>query len=223
MKHLLLAGLVLHALSGHLSAQQTNSISDSGFGLQISGRTDEERIKFLLQVATAYFAEKDYESAISAYERVLEIDPMNQEARFIIGHSYISANQYEKAEETLLRLIEDFPEDFKLKNNLAWLYATASDPSFRDGEKAIQLAHEAMVLAPTDHHVWSTLAEAYYVTGQYEKAYRAITHMAALAVRYGESITKESVESYNEQIRKCKRAWDTQKMLSGEDDEDAEE
>ena len=46
--------------------------------------------------------------------------------------------------------------------------------------------------------------------------------MASLAARYGTGITKESVESYNEQIRKCKRAWDTQKMLSGEDDDNEE-
>ena len=62
------------------------------------------------------------------------------------------------------------------------------------------------------------LAEAYYVTGQYEKAYRAITHMASLAARYGQGITKEMVEEYNEQIRRCKRAWDSEKALNGEED-----
>ncbi|NNJ69781.1 MAG: tetratricopeptide repeat protein [Kiritimatiellales bacterium] len=223
MKHILLAGLLLHVLPGTLSAQETNSISDTGFGLQIAERTDEERIDFLLEVATAYFSEGDHESAINAYERVLEIDPLNLQARFIIGHSYIRVHQYAKAEKMLTQLIEDFPEDFKLRNNLAWLYATATDPAFRDGQKAIRLAREAMVLAPYDHHVWSTLAEAYYTTGQYEKAYQTILHMASLAVKYGDNITKQSVAGYNEQIRKCKRAWDTQKMISGEDAEDAEE
>ena len=70
-----------------------------------------------------------------------------------------------------------------------------------------------MTLAPNDHHVWSTLSEAYYVSGEYEKSYRAITHMAQLASRYGTDITEESVNSYNEQIRKCKRAMDTVESL----------
>ncbi len=191
-------------------------------GLQIEERTDEERIQLLLDVASVYFEDKDYQSAVDAYERVLEIDPENKEARFIVSHVYISAKQYAKAEKSLIRLVDEYPEDFQIKNNLAWLYATAEDPSVRNGEKAIRLAQEAMVEAPNDHHVWSTLAEAYYVTGQYEKAYRAIQQMAALATKYGRGITKETVAEYNEQILRCKRAWDSEKALNGED-EDSEE
>ncbi|MEE9368154.1 MAG: tetratricopeptide repeat protein [Pontiella sp.] len=201
-----------------VQAQENESEEKAKSGLQIETRTDEERCQFLLEVAEAYFKEDDFNSAISAYERILKIDPEHQQARYVIGHVYISAKKYEKAEVQLLALVNDFPEDFKLKNNLAWLYATAEDPHFRDGEKAVKVAQEAMILAPNDHHVWSTLSEAYYVSGDYEKAYRAITHMASLAARYGTGITKEAVEDYNEQIRKCKRAWDTQKMLTGEDE-----
>ena len=201
-------------------AQENTTEPDSTSGLQISTRTNEERCEFLHQVANAYFKEDDFDSAINAYERILEIDPSNQQARYIIGHVYISAKEYKKAEAQLTSLVADFPDDFKLKNNLAWLYATAEDPNFRDGQKAVTVAQEAMVLAPNDHHVWSTLAEAHYVSGDYEEAYRAIKHMAALASRYGTDITEESVDSYNEQIRKCKRAWDTQKMLDGDDEEE---
>ena len=195
-------------------AQETNNSS------QIPIRTDEERVEFLHRVAETYFREKDLSSAISAYERILEIDPKNKQARYVVAHVYISAHEYDKAEQLLASLIEEFPDEFDLKNNLAWLYATAEDPAFRNGEKAIQIAQEAMVLAPNDHHVWSTLAEAYYINGEYEKAYRAINHMAQLAARYGKGLSKESVDAYNEQIRKCKRALDTQKML---DENNAEE
>ncbi len=216
MKNIIPIITLLAVFSNVSHAQETESTS----GLQIEKRTDEERCKFLLSVASAYFSEDNFASAIDAYERILEIDPTHQEARYIIGHVYISAKSYAKAEEQLQALVADFPEDFKLKNNLAWLYATAEDPSFRNGKKAVKIAQEAMVLAPNDHHIWSTLAEAHYILGDYEKAYEAITHMAKLASRYGQNITKESVESYNEQIRKCKRAWDTQKILEEEIEEE---
>lgn len=200
------------------SAQDTNSATPFAGGLQINNRTDEERIQFLIDIAQVYFKEDNFESAVNAYERILEIDPQHKQARYIIAHVYINAKQYVKAEKLLMELIGDDPEDFKLKNNLAWLYATAEDPKIRNGAKAVKIAQEAMVLAPNDHHVWSTLSEAHYINGEYEKAYRAIQQMAALASRYGQDLTEESVESYNEQIRKCKRAWDTQKMLEDEDD-----
>lgn len=215
--------LILIATSTTAQDDNTNTTAFSS-GLSISSRTDQERIQFLSDVAQAYFKEDDFESAVNAYERILEIDPKNQQARYVIGHVYISAKQYGKAEAVMTALAEEYPEDFKLLNNLAWLYATAEDPAYRDGQKAIEIAQKAMVLAPNDHHVWSTLSEAYYVSGEYEKAYRAITHMASLATRYGKGITKESVDEYNEQIRKCKRAWETQKMIDGDDeDEDKSE
>jgi tetratricopeptide (TPR) repeat protein len=208
--------ILLGALPCLSFAQETQLVeSTSTSGLQINSRTDEERIEFLSNVAQVYFSEEDYESAMNAYERILEIDPENPEALYIIAHVYINAKQYAKAETLLLKLIEQNPDDFKLKNNLAWLYATAEDPKFRDGSKAVRYAQEAMVIEPNDHHIWSTLSEAHYINGEYEKAYHAINNMALLASRYGTDITKENVESYNEQIRKCKRAWDTQKMMDG--------
>jgi tetratricopeptide (TPR) repeat protein len=211
------------------SAQETNeaveiqpAISSSG-GLQIEGRTDQERIEFLSRVAAAYFEEGDPANAINAYERILEIDPGNRVTRFTISHVYIMAKRYAEAEALLLELIEEYPDDFTIKNNLAWLYATAEDPSFRKGEEAIRLAQEALAITPNDHHVWSTLAEAYYVTGDYEKAQRAVQHMAKLAMRDSKNITKEIVDGYNSQILKCKRAWDSDKALRGEEEEPAED
>ena len=77
-------------------------------------------------------------------------------------------------------LVEDYPEDYQTLNNLAWVYATSKDSAHRDAEKAIDLAQQALVLAPYDHHVWSTLSEAYYVAGEYEKANRSILHLLPL-------------------------------------------
>lgn len=210
--------LTVFLLAGITQAQETQTVSQAS-SLTLDNRTDTERIDFLMNVANVYFAEDDFESAVSAYERILEIDPENKQARYIIAHVYISAKKYAQAEALLLELIDDEPEDFKLKNNIAWLYATAEDPKIRNGKKAVRFAQEAMVIAPNDHHVWSTLSEAHYINGDYKKAYDAITTMAKLASKYGSGVTKEQVDSYNQQIRKCKRAWDTQKMLEGEEDE----
>lgn len=214
-----LTALTLATCATQAQTNEAAAETSSGSSLQLDTRSDAERIEFLLNVANVYFAEDDFESAVGAYERILEIDPQHQQARYIIAHVYINAKQYQKAEDLLLELADENPDDFKLLNNLAWLYATAEDPKFRDGKKAVEIAQEAMVMAPNDHHVWSTLSEAYYISGEYEKAYRAIEHMAKLAMRYGQGVTKEQVDEYNNQIRKCKRAWDAEKMFSDEEEE----
>ena len=187
--------------------------------LQAEKQPEADRIQFLLDVAAAYLAENDLLSAITAYERVLEIDPMNVESRGRCSTAYIAAKQYAKAEKVLTDLIEERPNDFQLKNNLAWLYATAEDPAFRDGQKAVELAQEAMVIAPNIHNVWSTLAEAYYATGEYEKANRAISHMVGLTYRYSSDLTEEMVRNYNNQVLKYKRALATENALQADEEE----
>jgi len=206
-------------LSAAIAQEEQPLPSPSASSLEISGdRTREERIAFLIEVAKAYIAEKDYPAAVDAYERILEIDPTHLQTRHMLSLIYINAKQYRKAEVMFLDLVKESPENFTVWNNLAWLYATAEDPSIRDGKKAVKYAQEALTLAPTDYHVWSTLSEAYYVSGDYEKAYRAIKQMAGLAALYGKNITEEAVAEYNEQIRKCKRAIDTAEAMKGEEE-----
>ena len=221
---------LLMAMMASLSIAQVSNDTGSaassltvGTGsLQLEGRTDGERVQLLMDVATVYVNEGEYKAAVDVYERILKIAPDHKDAKFMLGHVYISAGMYAKAETNLKALIKEYPDEFQLKNNLAWLYSTAADPAYRDGEKAVKLAQEAMVLAPTDYHVWSTLSEAYYVSGQYEKAFRAIVHMASLASRFGTNITREMVDEYNEQIRKCRRALDSQRILNGEENNPAD-
>jgi len=203
------------------SDQSTSSLTTSS--LKVSDTlTKTERIDFLLEVANAYILEKDYSAAVKVYERILEINPTHMQTRYMVAHIYINAKQYKKAEKMLLTLLKESPDDFKLLNNLAWLYATAEDPNIRNGKKAIHYAQEAMVLAPNDHHVWSTLSEAYYISGEYEKAYRAIEQMANLAALYGKDLTKESIKEYNKQIQKCKRSMESAKLLKKEEEDNAE-
>lgn len=181
-------------------------------------RSKEERIQFFINVGQSYATEEDIKSAIEAYERVFAIEPDHLETKARIAHLYTTDKQYRKAEAAFLALLKEYPDNFTFWNNLAWLYATSEDPSFRNGEKAIKFAHEALTLAPKDHHVWSTLAEAYYLLEEYEKSHRAILHMASLPVRRGADISDQSIIKYREQILKCKRAMDTAKSMKKDED-----
>jgi len=215
-KYLLLLLLPCSISIAQTEGTTTNNAPKSSLHLS-KAQAQIERVKFLLDVAQSYINEDNTKAAVQAYERILSIDPEYTQARYIVGQLYITTKQYRKAETMLLKLTTEFPEDFKLWNNLAWLYARAEDPAIRNGKKAVKYAHEAMTLAPNDYHVWSTLSEAYYVSGDYKKAHRAILLMASLAVRYGTDVTKESVQEYNQQILKCKRALDTLELMKSKD------
>ncbi|MBN2704407.1 MAG: tetratricopeptide repeat protein [Pontiellaceae bacterium] len=189
-------------------------------GIQMVTRVNSERVALLLEVAEVYYADGEYDSAIAALERALEIDPENMQTRYIISRDYLIARKYAEAEKILLALVDEYPEDYQVKNNLAWLYATAEDPAFRKGKEAVKLAQEALVEAPFVHNVWSTLSEAYYVTQNYERALRAAVQTLDLARSNLKELPPESEAQYTLQIEKCSRAWEAQKVLDSlKDDE----
>ena len=184
---------------------QTNAIQ--------AATASDERIEMLQNIGNIYFTDGDIENALDTFQRILAIDPSHKGARSLIGLIYFNTSRYKLAIENMTALVEDYPEDYQALNNLAWVYATSKDIAHRDAKKAVDLAQQALVFAPYDHHVWSTLSEAYYVSGEYEKANRAILHLVTLATTKGAKMTEKMVQTYNDQIQKCRRAIEAEKLL----------
>lgn len=87
----------------------------------------------------------------------------------MLGDIYYDSGKYEKtiaAYEQSLRLKPDNPH---ILNNLAWLFATCKDEKHRDLKRALTLAKKAAASDPSPH-ILDTLAESYYLNGQFESA-----------------------------------------------------
>ena len=152
----------------------------------------------------AEFRSRNFKAALAAFDKALHIHPGDRRARFGMGTALIADREYVKARNVLESLAKDFPDDYTVKNNLAWLYATAADPQVRDGPRALRYAQEVVIMAPRDHHVWSTLAEAYFINEKYEDALRAANE----ALRLLQSVTREPslLKEYERQVAKCRLA-----------------
>jgi tetratricopeptide (TPR) repeat protein len=62
-------------------------------------------------------------------------------------------------------------ESAQLLNNLAWLYAVSEDTGIRDPKKAVELATKAVTITrQRNPSIIDTLAEAYFASGDKEKA-----------------------------------------------------
>jgi tetratricopeptide (TPR) repeat protein len=80
------------------------------------------------------------------------------------------------------------PEFGPAINNLAWLLATTSVASLRDGSAALDLAQRAVRASPTpDPGVLDTLAAAYAASGRFEEAVRSEERAIALMEAAGQS------------------------------------
>ena len=176
------------------------------------GRTSKEIAQWqLLKRGEQLISQREYSRAISVLADLVDEAPQLEFARLALSTAYIESRQYEEADTLLTELAEKNPGNYMLLNNLAWLYATADDLRFRDGIRASGLAREALLVVPNNYHVWSTLSEAYYVSGRYQQGFDAAKEAYTLAMRF--EAPPKAILEYAEQLEKCRNAMAAMSIL----------
>jgi tetratricopeptide (TPR) repeat protein len=176
---------------------------------------EEERLakfKRSMTLGSAYLERNHPGEALRKYIYALQVIPEHPDALFMIGTLLIEMKDYPSSVAIFLHLEKKYPNDFRLNNNLAWIYCTAEDPNFRDGRKAEEYASRALLHAPQDHHVWSTLAEARYVYGNYEKAVKSAEQ--ALIIASASNVAEAELNTYKQLLIKCRKAYNAEKELT---------
>ncbi len=102
--------------------------------------------------------------------------------------SYLARGQFTNAVEACRQAIRADPDDYQGYNLLAWMKATCSDPSVRDGKEAVAAATKACELTRWREWNWiDTLAAACAETGDFRRA----LHFEAQALRTGKPSESE--------------------------------
>jgi tetratricopeptide (TPR) repeat protein len=175
---------------------------------------DSAKVSFLVDTGLKYADEGEYAEAEQAYLRALQADVGNADILFRLATLYIQMQRYKDAVFILTALAEKFPDNPLVNNNLAWVYASGGE--MKNGALAVRYAREAILSAPLGPSLWNTLAEAYYVTGQYEKALRSSERALELLNAQG-GAKEEDVRGFQAQYRKIQRADEANKRLMGLD------
>src|SRR4051812_32468876 len=122
----------------------------------------------------AFWDQKKVEEAIACCRKAIELDPKLATAHYSLG--YFLADQ-KKADEAIARFrkaIELDPKSAMAHNGFAWFLATYPDATFRDPKKAVELARQAVELAPTIATNWNTLGVARYRARDWKIAVEAL-------------------------------------------------
>jgi protein O-mannosyl-transferase len=155
-----------------------------GDALARKGRSDEammhydEAIRLQPNYGDAYynrgtvlFAKGRVDEAIADWAKALEMHPNDADAHTSLGNALLQKGSLWEAIEQYVTALALAPEDPHSRNNLAWVLATASDSSIRDGPKAVGFAREAVQLSGGREPLFlRTLAAAYAESGRFSEA-----------------------------------------------------
>ncbi len=129
--------------------------------------------------------------------RELEKSPDNPNLYQTLGDIYYNAKNYSGVKQAYEKALTLNPDNPHVLNNLAWLYATCDDLSYRNSKRALKLSKKAATLLKAPH-ILDTLAESYFINGKYEKAIS--TELRAL------ELVKNNRSHYNKQLEKFRKA-----------------
>jgi len=166
-----------------------------GDALARKGRSDEamvhydEAIRLQPDYGDAYYnrgtvllAKGRVDEAIADLTKALEIHPYDADAHTSLGNALLQKRSPREAIAQYITALALAPEDPHSRNNLAWILATASDSSIRDGARAVGLAEEAVQLSGGREPLFlRTLAAAYAESGRFSAAIAVAQQAAGIA------------------------------------------
>ena len=138
----------------------------------------------------ALFEKGELDAAIHHSRAALSIQPDNPDCHTVLAVALDEKGQSAEAIQHYEKALEISPQSVSALNNLAWLLATGSNASLRNGNRAIELAQRADQLSGgANALVLRTLAAAYAEAGQFGKAIES----ARAAMQLGQSRGDDSL------------------------------
>ena len=141
-----------------------------------------------LNLGSILFGQGRTDEAIALWRKAAATLPEDAGFHTILGGEFLKKGLRKDAIAEYEHALRIFPRDFVARNNLAWLLATSSDGSIRDGERAIELAEQAAQLSSRkDANHLRTLAAAYAEVGRFSDAVTVAQQATALATMQGKT------------------------------------
>jgi tetratricopeptide (TPR) repeat protein len=130
-----------------------------------------QKIEANINLATALFEAGHVDEATAFMKKAQRMDPDFPNISLMLGTIYMQSGQTKSAITEYDGGLAKDPQDIHLAVQLAWVLATSSKKSLRDGKKAIRLAinscEKTNYLVP---EMLDVLAAAYAETGQFSQA-----------------------------------------------------
>jgi tetratricopeptide (TPR) repeat protein len=195
------ANIRSHKTDRHYDAASAFVEMNLADALAEKGQTDEamihygRAIKLQPYYAEAYynrgnvlFATGHLDEAIADWEKTLQMQPGDADAHTCLGNALLRKGAFEEAIAQYEMASALAPNDPHSRNNIAWLLATSSESSVRDGNRAVEFAQQAVsVSGGREPQFLRTLAAAYAESGRFSEAVATVQQAAVVANMQGKT------------------------------------
>ncbi len=126
-------------------------------------------------LANALAALGRLDEALAQYRRAVELDPRSPILRYNLGIALAQAGKMREAVQSFELALQAAPNFTAAVHNLAWVLATTTDDTVRNGGRALQMAEFALAASgPGNPMMMRVLAAAQFETGHKEDALKTI-------------------------------------------------
>jgi tetratricopeptide (TPR) repeat protein len=140
---------------------------------------------------------EEYQSTIEDLTHALKLGEKSAELLPARGFAYAKLGQYELAQQDFETAISNNPDSPTAYYCLAWMLATCPEPRYRNGPRALELAHRNLELLPEiNWNALSLLAAASAESGNFEDAIKWITQAMELAQNEDQTDCEKQLHCY---------------------------
>jgi tetratricopeptide (TPR) repeat protein len=144
-----------------------------------------------------YSEKKEYRLALINYNTAITVDPMDEWLYLARAHYWDVNGNFRNEVSDLEKALKLKPSDFKVLDQFAWMLATCSDKSYRNGSKAVEFAEKA-VKASRLAETLDTMAAAYAEVGRVDDAIKIQEESIGIRKKTG------NIKFFSESIKRLK-------------------
>jgi tetratricopeptide (TPR) repeat protein len=150
----------------------------------------------MTSLGIALFGSENFEEAFTYHRKALRLDPQSVRANCEFGTELAKVGRYKEALTYLNRAYRLNPQSINVLNNLGWVFATAADPSIRNGALAVSMAERACFLTKySSPGLLDTLAAAHAETGSFDTATQFAERAKKIAIITNQTVLVKELGS----------------------------
>jgi tetratricopeptide (TPR) repeat protein len=181
-------------LGNLLAAQRRADEAIGQFQKALEVEPDNAKVRYNL--ANILSAQGRWDEAIEHYQQALKQMPDSTHAHYQLGLALQSRGKFAATVAQLQKVLELDPRHVTAQNNLAWLLATCPDNSLRNGNKAVELAQQAVQLSGgKSPEILDTLAAAYAEAGRFPEAIETARQALDLSTAQNNKPLAEAIQN----------------------------